>query len=168
MNKTFILFSLLYSFISYGQENNNFSLKDKTTEKRMSSFFVEAGGPALIFSLNYDVRLLKSHVGPGIRIGGGGMAAGGWTFYAFPVGLNYLLGKKSHTMELGAGATITNLTKNFSSNQAGLMGHMVLGYRLQPKDGGFSFRIGLNPFFGSESGNFYFIPFFGTSFGWVF
>jgi hypothetical protein len=78
------------------------------------------------------------------------------------------LGKDTKSyFELGAGVTPVfvsdeNATdENFSET----FGHLVFGYRMQPKNGGFTFRAFINPVFGS----FGFLPYYGgVSFGYKF
>ena len=89
-----------------------------------------------------------------------------------PLELNYLLGKdERHYFELGAGATVVSVTNKSSSGSfeddkfSSTFGHIYLGYRFQPKEGGVIFRAGITPVFGKG----YFIPYWaGISVGYKF
>jgi hypothetical protein len=131
------------------------------------SIYAELGGPGLA-SLNFDTRFTKSEGGIGGRIGFGGFSVDGGSIVLFPIGLNYLIGKdQKNYFELGAGATIVTASKNVTGDQpyTGSFGHLTIGYRLQPKDGGFTFRAAITPIFGSGT----FWPYWGgLSFGYKF
>jgi hypothetical protein len=131
------------------------------------SIFAELGGPGLA-SINFDSRFTKKDDGLGGRIGIGGFKVEGASFVFLPVGVNYLLGKDNRNyFELGAGATVVfgkgeDLDPNgFTST----FGHLTLGYRMAPKEGGFSFRAFISPIFTTEG----FVPYWGgLSFGYKF
>ncbi len=133
-----------------------------------NAIYVSLGGTGLFYSVNYD-RMLSDKVG--FRLGFS-------TFYVFaavrtfPVTLNYLLGSGSHQLELGAGAVIVNVSESeifeflFEGEGSGVAVTGTFGYRLQPQDGGYVFRLVLTPLFGYfDSG---FIPWFGVSLGYSF
>lgn len=138
-------------------------------------FYVETGGPGVLFSANYDQRFGRNQsTGFGFRIGVGyslydkeyDYIYGDNRYYdyrirsyaTFPVGLNYVFGKKTspHAFEIGAGATV--LTKkvaiyNYDNNIASsgnFIGHFSFMYRRQPVDGGFTWRIGFTPIIGTS------------------
>jgi len=132
------------------------------------SVYAELGGPGLV-SLNFDSRFKKGEGGLGGRIGIGGFSVDGGGIVMVPVGLNYLLGKDNRNyFELGAGATFVSVSSGSTIDDkpyTGSFGHMTVGYRLQPKDGGFTFRAAVTPLFGSGT----FWPFWGgVSFGYKF
>jgi hypothetical protein len=125
------------------------------------------------------MRFKKTEGGLGFRVGVGGFSVRSDNFdgtydktsiITVPVGLNYLLGKDDrHFFELGAGVTYVNSkeSSNFydDGNFRNTFGHLTFGYRLQPKDGGFTFRAAINPVFGKG----FFIPYYaGVSFGYKF
>ncbi len=131
------------------------------------SVFVELGGPGLA-SINFDTRFGAREGGIGGRIGIGGFSVGGNGIFVFPVALNYLLGKDTKNyFEIGAGITpvIASGDEIGDGNFATTFGHLNFGYRLQPLDGGFTFRAFITPVFGSG----FFIPYWGgVSFGYKF
>jgi len=132
-------------------------------------------GPGLA-SFNFDTRFGKKEDGIGGRIGIGGFSIStnngnggndkeGVVF--IPIGLNYLLGKDGKNyFELGGGVTPVIASSSFDSEDfSATFGHILFGYRLQPKVGGFTFRAFIDPIFGS----FGFIPYYGSvSFGYKF
>lgn len=141
------------------------------------SVFVELLGPGLA-SINYDMRFNKKEDGLGFRIGIGGYSVKEDYGYGtersglltIPAALNYLLSKDHrHYFEIGAGATYVSLTNKSSafgdSQFSSSFGHLHFGYRLQPQDGGFTFRAGITPIFSSNG----FIPYYASiSFGYKF
>ncbi|MBS1756199.1 MAG: hypothetical protein JSU03_02855 [Bacteroidetes bacterium] len=144
------------------------------------SIYGELGGAGLA-SINYDMRVMKKEDGLGFRAGVGGFAvkvedsnngSSKVGILTIPLEINYLLGKDSRNyFEVGAGATIVSVSNKSSSNSddnsnfSSTFGHLYLGYRLQPKEGGFLFRAGITPIFG----NGFFMPYFGgVSFGYKF
>ncbi len=158
-----VLFSILLLFISIA------CLKAQTAAK---CAYVELGGPGLA-SINYDTRFSKTEGGLGGRIGIGGFSirdAG--TVVTVPVGLNYLLGKDGKNyFEIGAGysyvhaSTSGDVVFGDGGNSSASFGHLSFGYRLQPANGGFTFRAAVVPIFGSG----FFIPYYaGLSFGYKF
>ena len=129
------------------------------------SFYFELGGPGLA-SFNYDMRFSGKEDGIGARIGIGGLSIDGEGAIFLPIGVNYLLGKDSrHYFEIGAGATPVFANDGSDGNFSETFGHLLFGYRLQPLNGGFTFRAFINPIFG----NGFFIPYYaGVSFGYKF
>lgn len=151
MKKGLITFIILIAFCS-----NAFT----------QSMYVELGGPGLA-SINFDTRFNKSGGGIGGRLGIGGFSIEGTGAVFIPLGVNYLVGKDNKNyFEIGAGVTPVLGTgelagENFSSTY----GHLLFGYRMQPANGGFTFRAFISPIFGKG----FFIPYFGgVSFGYSF
>ena len=150
-------------------------LDNSVSAQAAKSVYFELGGPGLA-SFNFDTRFGKKEDGFGGRVGVGGFVissndgTGGKDRVGVifvPIGLNYLLGKDGkHYFELGAGVTPVVASSTFESeNFSTTFGHVLFGYRLQPKEGGFTFRAFINPIFGS----FGFIPYYGgVSFGYKF
>ncbi len=144
-----------------------FAVAQETAAK---SVYFELGGPGLA-SFNFDTRFGPREDGLGGRIGFGGFSISsdgdkaGLVF--IPIGLNYLLGKDGKNyFELGAGVTpVIGSSSTTDENFTSTFGHLNFGYRLQPSNGGFTFRAFITPIFGS----FGFIPYYGgVSFGYKF
>jgi hypothetical protein len=136
------LFAITLSTASFSQD----------LKRPVSGIFLELGGNAGVLSLNYDRRFSKSNDGLGWRVGVGVGAVPSHILASFiptfPLGVNYLFGKGSHHLEVGAGVTFAN--EEFSpSGERVASTYFVpsLGYRFQrPK--GFSFRLFASPFLG--------------------
>ena len=135
------------------------------------SVFAEIGGPGLA-SINYDTRFTKQNGGIGGRIGIGGFSIDGSSLFTIPVALNYLLSKDNRNFfEIGAGFTYLHYSEKdygyYSDDNTfnTSFGHLNLGYRLQPANGGFQFRAAITPIFNSEG----FVPYYASlSFGYKF
>ncbi len=128
-----------------------------------TSFYAELGGPGILFSANIDRRFTKSNLGIGGRIGLGFVTSN--TYYntngnynselrsvvTVPIQVNYVFGKPNsvHTFEVGAGATFTgkkvDILDFYDEKRSSVFGTASFMYRRQPKDGGFSWRIGFTP-----------------------
>ncbi len=123
------------------------------------SVYVEAGGPGLA-SLNFDTRFTKREDGIGGRIGVGGFKIGGTGAVFVPAGINYITSKDNKNyFEVGAGGTYVSASSNYSSDLfQESFGFATVGYRYQPKNGGFVFRAVINPVFGKG----FFVPYYGA------
>jgi len=137
--------------------------------KRAQNIFVELGGQGLTFTANYDSRFSNKRDGLGGRAGIGYLAIDDEKLMTVPLSLNYLLGKGNKFFEIGLGATFLSTSGNsggiFDEDDGNVIGTMSFFYRVQPQDGGFSFRAGLSPVFNKN----YFIPYYGgLSFGYTF
>ena len=122
-----------------------------------NSIFLELGGNGIFYSLNYDHKFFD-HVSA--RLGGmylplpasddgtGGENRVGIAL--FPIMVNYLVGNGNSRLELGAGTMVGYVSgevDNENLNAGGVGGlATTIGYRLQPRGGGFLFRVGLTPF----------------------
>jgi len=124
----------------------------------LHSGYFELGGPGLI-SVNIERRLEHPTKGFGMRLGVGVIptfsdaATGG--ILAFPVGLNYLLGRNetSH-LELGAGLTYIKAENTpLKGDFDGTFGHFLVGYRYQPQKTNLMFRVFLSPVYSGNSLN---------------
>jgi hypothetical protein len=121
-----------------------------------NSVFIEAGGPGLLYSLNYErivendyaLRIGASYTSLSASAGGSSASA---TFMTFPVIASYLgLRSGNHALELGIGGTAvyangaaSGTGMAVSGSGMAMLGTALIGYRRQPVDGGFQFRIGL-------------------------
>lgn len=118
-------------------------------------YFVEAGGNSGSISLNLDVRAFSS-----VRLRAGAGLLSIWP--AFPFTATLTLGRGSHSLEVGGGATVIvfppkgessgSLAQDFAElfllgEGIGtvVVGTGVLGYRHE-QPGGFLFRATLTPF----------------------
>lgn len=161
MKKIVLITALLFFMTSCLQAQQNGSSNNVYSK----SIFFELGGPGLA-SVNYDMRFNKTGQGLGFRAGIGGIPDYDVNLLTIPVGLNYIASKDNRNFfEFGAGFTIITVNPDDSGIFSGSFGHTTFGYRLQPKDGGFTFRATMNPVI-TENGIF---PFYGgIGFGWKF
>ena len=121
-----------------------------------------------MFSANIDHRFTQSNLGFGGRIGLGFVTAYEYDTVSYssyyysddpvstitvPVQLNYIFGKPNspHTFEVGAGVTYVGkeleIMNFYDDRESKLFGTFSFMYRRQPKDGGFTWRIGFTPLF---------------------
>ncbi len=156
MNKVFLILILFFSLDIHAQKNHS---------EHASQFQVELLGPAGLFSLNVDSRFAKKENGIGFKIGLGGSPVGMFgetcnsgSQISVPLGLNYLIGKRKHFIEVGGGGVlaIISATKRycegfesgFFSDETGPYGYASLGYRYQPfEKKGITFRAFVSPLF---------------------
>lgn len=119
-------------------------------EQRIHNLYGEALGPGIAYSVNYDTRFAPGHADLGFRAG-----AGYWTYsperlhrFVLPLQLNYLIGKRRHLMEVGAGATFINSGGGgsewdmVSEEGWGTAATLSAGYRFQPLHKGINARAG--------------------------
>jgi hypothetical protein len=125
-------------------------------------------GPGISSSLNLDSRLAKKDNGIGFRIGIGitplcllKNSFNQGSLNSLPVGINYLVGKKRHLLELGAGGVALfmsgtkvyclNMEKHFFSEETGHYWFTSVGYRYQPlHKKGLTYRVFVSPLFQKE------------------
>jgi hypothetical protein len=132
-----------------------------------NTVYGELGGPGLIYSINYERRIFDFN----LRVGAGGAAFDGSGYAVFPIGFNYMgIGDGKHHLELGATGNIFTVFGSGTGETAFILTPIV-GYRLQPDQGGFNFRAGLSPYVfatgeGVTGGGFIPMPYvsFGASF----
>ncbi len=139
----------------------------KSSVNAQSAFF-ELGGPGLA-SFNYDTRFGHKQDGFGGRIGIGGFSVDREGVVFIPIGINYLTGKDGKNyFEIGGGVTPLIASGGFTNDGSKFtttFGHVLFGYRMQPPNGGFTFRAFVCPVFGSG----FFVPYYGgISFGYKF
>ncbi len=173
---------LLFSSLIINAQTND--IDDNPNKGRQ--IYSEFGGPGVIFSANFDSRFKKeTDLGLGYRIGLGFGISDQHYYYnnsytdeygshyyvssysetrsyvTIPLGINYILGKKSspHSFEMGAG--ITFLTRkvdlyNYDDEYKPgyVIGHTTFMYRRKPLDGGFTWRIGFTPIIGTAGSVF--------------
>ena len=171
MKKVIILIIVCCTLFGLNAQNaDENKLKNK-------SFYVEFGGPGVLFSANLDGRFnSESKLGLGYRVGLGFGAEfekeysdenffpdlSVSSYGTIPLGINYLFGKEHspHLFEIGAGTTILfhsgERIRVYSDNRGTghFIGHATFMYRRQPLNGGFTFRVGLMPVVGNL-GDFY-------------
>jgi hypothetical protein len=154
-----LLILILFAFEHIHAQRDSVELEDGTMlynlpKKRptKNALFIELGGNAGMYSLNYDRILINK---PGFRTS----VRGGFSLMPFTTDAvadlifvaehNFLIGKEKHFIETGPGITYVRSyaldTKKHISSQ--WLGALRLGYRFQERlDEGLFFRAGLTPY----------------------
>lgn len=141
-------------------------------QSAQNAIYLELAGNGALYTLNYD-RLVTDNVS--VRAGAMTMSLdaadgdGSAGLLIAPLMGNYFIGDGSHKLELGAGPALVRATAStdfgtFDESGTTVFGTATAGYRFQPNDGGFVFRIGFTPLFGSTG----FLPWGGLSLGYSF
>lgn len=123
--------------------------------------YVEAGGPGIFLSVNYENRfteILAWRVGFGFALLG----------YTVPVMINFLMFPSPHHLEFGIGIApgeFAVLLPGTTPRPVVLLGAHI-GYRYQPPQGGVLLRLGFTPLLHPESLTL--LPWGGLSLGWAF
>ena len=127
------------------------SFSQQKISKHATQLQLEALGPGSLFSVNLDCRFAQKQNGLGLRMGLGGSPLGtlgkscnSGAQISLPIGLNYLIGKHDHYLELGAGIVPTiiggtkmlciGLEQDFFSDETQTYEYVLAGYRYQPVD----------------------------------
>jgi len=134
-----------------------------------SAAYVEIAGNGLLYTVNYDRYFTPQISG---RVGLMRAGVSGVSLTAIPLTANYFIGSGGSKLELGVGPQIFIVGidveggefAGFDEEGAAIAGTATVGYRYQPRDGGFVFRIGFTPSFSQ----FGFLPWAGLSLGYSF
>lgn len=113
---------------------------------------LEVLGIAYLNSINYESRISQSHSGFGYRAGFGITGIDGFRVFSFPIGINYLFGKRRDFLELGAGMTVLGIkdrqslqTSSFLIDATTFQAQYGIGYRRVFKSS-LLIRIGVQSF----------------------
>ena len=138
-----IFFMSVFSVFSQ-EKNSNDDLERNT-------IYAEAFGQGFCYSINYDrlfnteKRFMNSFTA-GFVYAPESLGFGDGTYCGIPISYNWLLGKKSHHLELGIG--LTSLVVNPNSNMVSDFYTYLtpkIGYRFQRPNGGLFFRATATP-----------------------
>jgi len=176
----FCLFALSTCNLAYADDaQDSIAHQERYTTDELtahSAIYLELFGSGILYSLNYDYRFADFFA---VRAGleyipltsNNGDASLSVSLFAIPLMAYYLLNYNSVNLELGVGATIFtgNISlsiKNsgISGNSSGVMPVGDIGFRFEPKTGGFMFKIAYTPFLETIH---QIIP-FGFAFGYAF
>ena len=166
---------------TYDRANDNPVLKTDGKRTARNAVYLELLGNGGLYSINYERALMDNvmarvgfsyfSIGASATDGSGQDASAKVTLMTAPVMANYLLGGGGHSFELGAGALVVYAGGeaesgglSASANGVGVAGTATAGYRYQPLDGGFLFKVGFTPLV-TDSG---FTPWGGLSLGGTF
>ncbi len=188
-----MIVSLLVVASAYAQQVKPIERTPSSDERTaMNTLYAEGLGAGGVYSINYERLVLNDlgiHVGFSYfsvsvtASGGGTTSSASGSFIAIPITASYLgVSSGAHALELGGGLTIWNVSGTASgSGWAGAangfipIGTAIVGYRYQPRDGGFNFRVGASPLFGKGLGlnannpsAFGVLPWGYISLGWTF
>ena len=163
-------FLWLDSFSICGQSYAQKLPEDKRFAPKAQQVFVEALGPGLLYSINYDQRFFKKENGLGIRIGASRYKGeDGNNHSTVPVQINYLFGSVGRYFELGAGTTYGGGKYADNTGTGDFIGNATIGYRRQPyQTKGLTWRLALTPLFVFETKNIKVLPWIGASAGFRF
>ena len=167
MNKLIGLTYLFLLFIAGGTKS--------IAQPGNSSIFIEVGGAAGLWSINYDASVFEFNRNAQLqtRIGLGLFSEFKNDQYAdvfCPITISVLLGNDEHFVEVGVGQTISNYSHRDWNNETGfgrtteILTNLNLAYRFQSLQSRFLLRIAYTPFIILDSQ----IPFqhwFGLSLG---
>lgn len=151
---------LCFSISNFAKSYEN---SDETPFKH-HSVYVELGGNSFIYSINYDYMFQLSDLTK-LAIGAGfeyideieiNKTSYGDSFCITPAA-NLLIGRSSHHFETGVAAF-------YPLSASIIIPTVRLGYRYQPKNGGFLFRIGATPLIVPGA----ILPWAGLSVGYTF
>jgi hypothetical protein len=131
-------------------------------KKVKNGVFLELGGNAVLYSLNYE-RIFHFNNTTKLSIRSGAsvipqIERTGNTYagYFFPVEVNYLIGSNKSHLEIGTGYTFGNVHRSILIEKAGGYSryrefvHGItfrIGYRYFNPEGGVLFRLGFTPIF---------------------
>jgi len=146
MKKTVAITILFMGTLSvFGQE------KDTTNVLERNTLYAEAFGQGFCYSINYDrlfnteKRFVNSFTAGFVYVPQS-MGFGDGVYCGIPISYNWLLGKKSHHLEVGIG--LTSLVVNPNSNMwSDFYTYLTpkIGYRYQRPNGGLFLRATATP-----------------------
>jgi hypothetical protein len=140
-----------------------------------NAYYVEAGGNALLYSVNYERMVaagLSARVGVSllpawIPVAGDDGDDGGAMVVMVPVQAGYVFGTGNHHLEVGVGATLGHSAVDIGGlegKENWAFGTGTIGYRFQRPDAGNLFRLTVTPLF-IEVLDVGMIPMIGLSWG---
>jgi hypothetical protein len=174
LSTLFLVVFIILTFNNIGQAQSVIMAKTDTVKVvRPENIYLELGSAGLFYSINYDTRFADRRDGLGARLGIGTWKSDGPTFVTVPFQLNYLIGKRSNFLELGAGATLMALNGTYNGNplfkyhetsvSTTVLPTTTIGYRHQAYHSGINFGVSFNPMLL----NSIFMPYFGASLGYT-
>lgn len=130
-------------------------------EEAANTIHFELLGNGILYSINYDRLFTHNFSG---RIGYMYLSTDATSsdpadpkvtvsVSLIPITASYLAGPGNHRLEIGGGPVIAFVSANIDNGVQGVSGSglasivTIIGYRYQPMDGGFNFRIALTPHF---------------------
>ncbi|MBS1634752.1 MAG: hypothetical protein JST26_02440 [Bacteroidetes bacterium] len=131
--------------------------RDYSRNPARNAAFIELGGNAGLYSLNFDrILFYRDRFKSSIRAGFAPLPHGHYFEQAYVLESCFILFKNPHHLELGVGATVQRRYNEKPDNSGDYAWENIwysvwrCGYRYQPRDEGFFFRAGLTPVFMSH------------------
>jgi hypothetical protein len=154
------------------------SAKAQGAKSANNAIYLELGGSGVIYSVNYERMISKMGVRAGFSylsvngaaVSGGSVSSAKVSATGVPLTMSYLGIGGNNKLELGGGVLFEKFSGQASWGpgqdvKAGAvvpMATFIMGYRYQPRNGGFNFRIAFTPVYHPDLG---FWPWGGMSFG---
>lgn len=146
------------------EEKSDEATDDADERTAPNAIYLDLLGAGGLYSVNYDRAFGDLAVRAGFSYfsvtAASGTQSATATLITVPLTASYIgIGSKTHIFELGGGMTMMFLGAGADGFYGGSeadanasvilpVGTVLAGYRLQPKNGGFMFRIGASPLFG--------------------
>ena len=154
-----------------------------------NAIYADLLGPGLFYSLNYDREIFDDvsarigfsylSLGASVSDGAGTSVSESFSYWAVPLTVSYLgIGSPDNMFEVGGGGILMDVKGaglvESNGNNVDASGNIdtmlfgmtaIAGYRHQPADGGFVFRVGMSPMMVFSSG---FLPWGYLSLGGAF
>ena len=131
------------------------------------NLYLELGGNGMAFNVVYESRFKPGATGAGFKIGAGGFSTDYEDLFSVPLGVNWLLSRDNkHFFEAGFGATFLHYNYDYGywggqpideyptevvaltiDSKNSVYGHLTMGYRRQPAQGGIMWGAAITPFF---------------------
>ena len=168
---------MMISVPTYAQQtatSPNSTEDTASSERAQNAVYIELGGAGLLYSVNYDRHVFgRWHLRAGYSTLGSDFWFGdnGRT-HLVPLQFVFV-SQTEHAFELGAGLTLVWQSNDPdplgqpTSDFGAMIPSFTAGYRYQPRDQGFLFRIGFTPFVGYDN-TLRILPYGGISFGYAF
>ncbi len=138
--------------------------QEKKFSQHGSQIQIDVLGPGGMISFHFESRFSKSNSGFGYKVGLGvapygllEVSCNRGGVVTIPFGLNYLVGKKAHLLEIGVGNVFNfgggtkigclEIEDSFFESGEGTYLYTLLGYRYQPASKKLSWRVFVSPLF---------------------
>lgn len=177
--KNILILSLLLFFVLLSKAQDDYATpipRDYSKKPAKNAGFIELGGNAGLYSLNFDrIYYYKDKFKVSARVGFAPYFNGYYIEQEYVLENNFILFTNPHHLELGLGATLQRrhnerpgqIDNYFWENI--IFGVARCGYRYQKQDDGFFFRAGLTPVIMSDDAEGFHSNYFqfwaGVSFG---
>jgi hypothetical protein len=154
--------------------SNSDSIQTLKAERVNNAFYIELGGTAGLYSVNYERRLSNqfwSRIGASYIQNFISNEVFIDKFLGILLSVSWLAGGDTSFFELGLGTMVayaegSTFFNDDENKEFGAIFNATIGHRLQPPDKSFFFKIAFTPLFSPSEGRF--LPSGGLSFGYSF